>query len=266
MKKICLLLAFGTMMSVSSWAGQESTSCAQVTFGPGVLLVCDGTTIETFDPAELLSEDATRGKKEKQNIATVFAGLAGSCAHVSEIVAAQSDREKKQGILNLIGTIFSVAAQLIGSSHRVCSSERDAKLFIQMSTNQGATAITLQFFDVLALEKDPTFFIKDNELLTKLFKLNSDDERIAMIEKCLQTEEQAYLFWHSLAGTLQDYISYYIDSTLNIFNQAIAYTHRVEDQDGDDEFGEFEIVGDYEFGEDECCEISENDHVEAMAS
>ena len=264
MKKI--VLALGVLfMQTASYCAQEQPSTAlpapQVTFGPGALLVCDGTKIETFDASQTSSEDAIRGKKEKQNMVTIFAGLAGSCAHVSEIVAAQTDREKKQGILNLMGTIFTVAAQLIGSSHRVYSSEDDARLLIQMSANQGAAAITLRFFDVLALESDPSIFINDNEVLSELFALETDEQRICLIQSIMDNEQQAYQFWHSLAGTLQDYISYYIESTLNVFNQAIAYTHDAEEPCAGDVLCECE-VRDW----DEYCEVVDGDNVEVMVS
>ncbi|MFA6527372.1 MAG: hypothetical protein WCT20_03040 [Candidatus Babeliales bacterium] len=250
-----------TLPQDSSLVKEQQTTTPQVTFGPGVLLVCDGTKMETFDATQTSSEDATRGEKGKQNIVTIFTGLAGSCVHVSEIVAAQTDREKNQGILNLMGTIFTVAAQLIGSSHRVYSSEDDARLLIQMSANQGAAAITLRFFDVLALEKDPTVFISDNEILTKLFALETDEQRICLIQSIMDNEQRAYQFWHALAGTLQDYISYYIESTLNVFNQAIAYTHDAEEPCMGDTQGECEMR-DW----DECCEVVDGENVEVMVS
>lgn len=51
---------------------------------------------------------------KKHNHATpiILQGLAQTCSNVGTVVAAENKKEKQQGVLNVLGTLFSVAAQL----------------------------------------------------------------------------------------------------------------------------------------------------------
>lgn len=260
MKKITILLGVAAMSLSGCWADDSQIACAQVTFGSGVILVFDCADAGTFDLEENTTEATMRGKKDKQNIATIFAGLAGSCAHVGEIIAAQTDREKKQGILNLLGTIFTVAAQLTGSAHRVRPSVNE-KEHDHINAAEGAAAITLRFFDVLALENDPLVFIKDNEILTKLYQLNNDEQRIVMIQSCMEQDAQAIDYWNNLGQTLEDYIAYSIAATFNVFNQI---QENVTVQFVTDTNTEQTQVSENVYVQAEDCDEAE--HIEAMVS
>lgn len=220
------LVSFLLLIPLVAFANEAAPKTSHATVGPEVLIVCDEATMQAFT-SEPVSNDILKSKQSNQQVAHALTGL---IPPVAELVAARNDHEKKQGILNLLGTIFTVAAQLIGASHRVYQSDNEEKLVIQTGASQGAIAITLQFFDILSLEKDPAGFISDNDILMRLFELNNQDEQITSIETIMADEKNAYTFWNSLSGSLEDYIQFYLGSTLDLFNQAIAYTYDIQDQ------------------------------------
>lgn len=198
----------GFMTTMSCWALNEQAVQPTVSFGPGVILILDGVGVQFLDVidnnVEQVSDDVTRSKKGTQNAATVLLGIAQACGQVGDIVAAESDHEKKQGILSLLGTVFSVAAQLTLSGHRAYGESTDE---IKEVAADGATVIALRFFDVLDFEKDPLSFIKDNTELTALYLAEDDEQRVALIKTSFKSHSQVVAFLQRLLVILQRYIA-----------------------------------------------------------
>jgi hypothetical protein len=105
MKKLGMIVA-GALCVSSIHAGEFIIGS-----GLTISMGSDGITI-TAPPADEIEDADVLTRKKNNNAAMVLQGLAQSCAHLGTVVAANNQKEKQQGILNILGTILGTAAQL----------------------------------------------------------------------------------------------------------------------------------------------------------
>lgn len=99
-------------------------------------------------------QETTPTRAKKQTVASIFSGLAQSCTHLGQIVTAQNEEDKKQGMINLLGTVFSVAAEVSGPSSNSQNTSNKPTIIIQEHNDQLTTKIielTQAVFRVLDL-------------------------------------------------------------------------------------------------------------------
>jgi len=152
--------------------------------------------------------------RKSNNAAVILQGIAQSCTQLGTVVAAENDKAKQQGILNIMGTVFNVAAQL--AYHQPKESVQVA----QSAQQAQATAVSQQTKAILAgqlaqithvllkeLDKPQCKSVKNlSPLLTFLKDVPTQQEQELLISVVLSINSVALPYIQQLFQALQAYV------------------------------------------------------------
>ena len=178
----------------------------------------------------------------KKNTATIiFQGLAQSCVHAGQIVVAEEQKEKQQGVLNVLGTFFNVASQLAAptKSETESISMEEQQETIQKATKQ-LTQLTRTLLDALKQESQKSIVPLPPTLnfINALPSLALQEEQIANI---LSSSPHSRNYLEELFSTLQSYLAQYLPQLIQSFKESIAsyvFSSTTEEEAAKDETSE----------------------------
>jgi len=152
----------------------------------------------------------------KKNIANiVLNGLANACANLVNIIASDSQRDKQQAMLGVIGTVCNVTAELTEKENNTSQAQRSIKVKSLAHSFASLTTALL-----LAHEQDASTR-KPLPQTIALLKNIPEENRAGVIEIILSSSKHAYEFLYELFSLAQEYLSSCIDIVVNVLSDGI---------------------------------------------
>jgi hypothetical protein len=140
------------------------------------------------------SEQLTR--KKNASLAIILHGLAQSCSQVSDILTANDQQAKQQGVLNVIGTVLATVAQLT-EPHTTKAPE------LERASANLATLSTALFEEVD--QEQRTAIARTSPLLAQLMVLQPQ-EREAFTRTLIASPTRKSKFFDELFDFLASYL------------------------------------------------------------
>ena len=80
-------------------------------------------------------------KKKNQKASAIFGAIASACGYTGQIINSETEKEKKEGVMNLFGTAFGLASQITAIDAQGDSDER------AIQDSEFVVGLTLDFID-----------------------------------------------------------------------------------------------------------------------
>jgi len=147
-----------------------------------------------------------RGPKGKQNTAILLNGLAQSCAHLGAMANAQTQQDKKQGILNVMSTVLDITAQLVMHNEKETAATKEATCIIQDDVVKALQELTNCLIDASKenVLRDPSLAL--SPLLKELEESKTPEEQQSRLKKMLLSADKARLYITELLALLNKFL------------------------------------------------------------
>jgi hypothetical protein len=162
--------------------------------------------VQRQEPIKKTSDTTYLAMTSKKPMA-LFSGLAQASAQLGQVLTTNNKKEKQQGILNLISTAFSTAAQMVGPEQNQQNNNQEVPLNNQ-NTHAIAQLVELSNLLINEIQKPTTKgpLLQLPRTLELIKNQTSNDDKNAIVEAYLLFPETAELFISDLINTLQTYI------------------------------------------------------------
>ncbi len=147
-------------------------------------------------------------RKKHHSLSIVLLGLAQSCNQVSELLTAEDQAAKQQGLLNVIGTVLATAAQL-SVSHKPAHTSNTSNQTKQPTNDQTPADLT-HLCALLFEEMDQEELAKlaqQSPLLTELMATNTSLNRDELTRTFMASPTKANQFIDELFALLNVYLA-----------------------------------------------------------
>ena len=198
----------------------QAGGVARLTIEPGVTLI----TKHNAAPVTKAPAPLTR---KKHHSSVIFQGLAQSCQQLGTVVAANNKKEKQQGVINLLGTMFNVAAQLAAPTtpqpNTQTATDQATQQTQQPQSTQVAPALTkltkalLEEFETLLVKSDITLL----PILATFKSLKTTEEQEAFIQGVLSLPTGAKDYLNELFTALQAYFQINVSEILDYVKESL---------------------------------------------
>ncbi|MCK4650751.1 hypothetical protein KAT08_01120 [Candidatus Babeliales bacterium] len=163
-----------------------------------------------------------KGKKKKKKIAAaIFGALANACVHSAQIATSQSTEEKQQGVLNLLGTVFGLASQVV-----VISANEEKGIIIEDDYDKILDLTAMLVENVCDLIKHDGINVGNDmkiTLLVQISKLDSDLKRRESILNYLVSQSLAQNILDEAFSYLRQYLHYKVDDLIDFLRDNLIY-------------------------------------------
>lgn len=151
-------------------------------------------------------DDLSRGPKGKQNTAILLNGLALSCAHLGAMANAQTQQDKKQGILNVMSTVLDVTAQLVMHNEKETPQTKEVACIIEDDVVKALQKLTNCLIDASKenVLRDPSVTL--SPLLKEIEEAKTPEEQQSRLKKMLLSADNARLYITELLGLLNKFL------------------------------------------------------------
>lgn len=166
-----------------------------------------GLTISPLLATESESELLTR--KKNHSLAIVLLGLAQSCNQVSELLTAEDQAAKQQGLLNVISTVLATAAQL-SIPHNKTAPTSNAGTQIKQPIHDQTSAELTHLCSLLLEEVDQEqlgALTQTSPLLAELMTADTPSNREELTRSFMASPVKANKFIDELFALLTVYLT-----------------------------------------------------------
>lgn len=200
---------------------------SSVYFGPNVKIV----TISNDTPPE----NQVQTRKKHTAVPILLQGLAQSCNNLGTVVVANNQKEKQQGILNILGTVFNTAAQL--STPQNNQTTQIIVVAPQPNTQQPSNNVQPQptpeplptklayLTDLLITELKATPLKDQSQLpptLALINGLDSTEKKLSAINLLLSSQQTAQQYLSELFTLVGTYINEHIPELMLAIKEQIT--------------------------------------------
>ncbi len=160
-------------------------------------------------------------KKKKKIAAAIFAALANVCIQLAQIITGKKEEDKKAGVLNLAGTVFSLASKInsINAEEQV-DSNRVVKME-QESILNSTVQLIQDLYTIIKHQNIPLEKIEESYWVQKLDSLDSDVKRKAWITQALLSRDLTKKLIKAIFKCLKICMHYVMDSLIDILNDKL---------------------------------------------
>lgn len=165
-----------------------------------------GLIITPLRSAEPETELLTR--KKHHSLSIVLLGLAQSCNQVSELLTAEDQAAKQQGLLNVIGTVLATAAQLSIPQNKASNSPMgpQTKFPLHDQTPTDLTHLCSLLFEEIDQE-ELTALTQTSPILTELMTADTSINREELTRTFMASPTKANQFIDELFALLTIYLT-----------------------------------------------------------
>jgi hypothetical protein len=171
-----------------------------------ISIIFVGLIITPLRSAEPETELLTR--KKHHSLSIVLLGLAQSCNQVSELLTAEDQAAKQQGLLNVIGTVLATAAQLSIPQNKASNSPMSpqTKLPLHDQTPTDLTHLCSLLFEEIDQE-ELTALAQTSPILTELMTAETSINREELTRTFMASPAKANQFIDELFALLTIYLT-----------------------------------------------------------
>ncbi len=151
-------------------------------------------------------------RKKNHSLSIVLLGLAQSCNQVSELLTAEDQTAKQQGLLNVISTVLATAAQLSVSHNKLSNASTSSNQTKQPhhdETSADLAHLSSMLFEEIEQE-ELVALTQTSPLLTELMATGTHINREELTRTLMTSPTKAHQFIDELFALLNIYLTHKI--------------------------------------------------------